>query len=68
MAPRPKTYTAVIDFSCAGEHYTAGDAVPAGVALTSALRHGDRFVTASNTKRGQAAQDSTPTTTNEEAS
>lgn len=65
MAPRPK-YRAVVNFSCAGEHYTAGDLVPPGQALQIALGLGDRFVTA-DTKRTAATDESAqdPTTSAE---
>lgn len=43
--PRPKTFVATVPFSCAGLRFAAGDEVPASVALESARRHGDRFVT-----------------------
>ena len=69
MIPRPK-YRAVVNFSCAGEHYTAGDPVPAGQALQIALGHGDQFVTA-DTKRaaatGESAQEPNTSATAEPA-
>jgi hypothetical protein len=37
-------FVAVRSFSCAGEQFAVGDPVPAGLALTTALRFGDRFV------------------------
>ena len=43
MNIRPKTFVAVIDFSCAGQTVKAGDVVT-GAALGNALRFGDRFV------------------------
>lgn len=60
MEPRPK-YRAVVNFSVAGEHYHAGDPVPAGQALQIALGHGDRFVTA-DTKRAARSDAQDPNT------
>jgi len=56
MNARPK-YVAVVDFSCAGDRFAAGDPVPESVALATALRHGARFVTTARSKRPK----STPT-------
>lgn len=43
MTIRPKTFVAVVDFSCAGQTITAGDVVT-GAALVNALEFGDQFV------------------------
>lgn len=43
MTIRPKTFVAVVDFSCAGLTVKAGDVVT-GAALGNALKFGDRFV------------------------
>ena len=38
--PRPKTFIATRDFSCAGQRYRVGEVIPPSVALAQALRHG----------------------------
>lgn len=58
--PRPKTFVAAVPFSCAGERFAAGDEVPASVALESARRHGDRFVTTDRTPVPPPAATDTP--------
>ena len=58
--PKPKTFVAVRDFSCAGERYTAGDEVPPGPALTVARTHGDAFVTSRPAKSTQPNPKETP--------
>ena len=55
--PRPKTFVAVVPFSCAGQRFAAGDEVPASVALESARRHGDRFVTCVRVPKSDNAGD-----------
>ena len=58
MKTRPKTFTAVVDFHCAGRVFAAGDVVDAGV-LANVLAYGDQFVTAKRDSK------STPTPADE---
>jgi len=48
--PRPKTFTAVCQFSVAGDFFEPGDVVE-GRALDRVLPFGDRFVTSSTTPK-----------------
>ena len=60
MANRPKIYTAVKSFSCAGSTFAEGDAVT-GVALSAVLPFGDKFVTAERKTKADKAEQITPT-------
>ena len=41
---RPLVFIAVTNFTCAGQRFRVGDVVPPSVALSVALRFGERFV------------------------
>jgi hypothetical protein len=60
MANRPKIYTAVKPFVCAGSTFAEGDAVT-GVPLSAALAFGDAFVTAERKIKADKAAPITPT-------
>jgi len=54
MATRPKTFTAVKEFSCASFHYKVGDEVTEPFVLNTVLGFGEQFVVP-DTKRTRKA-------------
>jgi hypothetical protein len=61
MATRPKIYTAVKSFSCAGSTFAEGDAVT-GVALSAVLAlSGHDYVTTERKTKADTAEPITPT-------
>lgn len=52
MAPTPKKFVAVRDFSVGDARFKTGDEVPnPSLALSNVLQFGDMFVEATNTRR-----------------